>query len=449
MALRERFDREAGSVGVASGSAVEMTNGNGQHSFQEMKSRLHRALINRMDLTKLGALAPDQLNAEVSRLAEGVLATEAMPLSIVERERLVSEVRHELFGLGPLEPLLADPTISDILVNSHSRIYIERRGKLEVTNVAFKDDEHLMRVIERIVSSVGRRIDESSPMVDARLADGSRVNAIIPPLSIDGPVLSIRRFGTEPLRMSSLIEKNAVTRDIAEMLEMCVKARLNVLISGGTGAGKTTLLNALSGYIPEDERIVTIEDSAELQLQQPHVVRLETRPPNIEGRGEVTQRDLVRNALRMRPDRIVIGEVRGGESIDMLQAMNTGHDGSLTTVHANTPRDALTRLETMIQMTGMRLSDRAMRQQIASAINMVVQAARLSDGTRRVTSISEVTGMEGDTITMQEIFQFERTGVDREGRVIGRFRATGIRPRFAERLKACGLQMPRIMFEEM
>jgi pilus assembly protein CpaF len=426
-----------------------MPNGNGQHSFQEMKSRLHRALINRMDLTKLNALAPDQINAEVSRLAEGMLATEAMPLSTVERERLVNEVRHELFGLGPLEPLLADPTISDILVNSYRKIYIERRGKLEVTNVAFKDDEHLMRVIERIVSSVGRRIDESSPMVDARLQDGSRVNAIIPPLSIDGPVLSIRRFGTEPLRINTLIENRAMTRDIADMLEMCVKARLNILISGGTGAGKTTILNALSAFIPEDERIVTIEDSAELQLQQPHVVRLETRPPNIEGRGEVTQRDLVRNALRMRPDRIVIGEVRGGESIDMLQAMNTGHDGSLTTVHANTPRDALTRLETMIQMTGMRLSDRAMRQQIASAINMVVQAARLSDGTRRVTSISEVTGMEGDTITMQEIFQFERTGVDRDGRVVGRFRATGIRPRFAERLKACGLSMPRIMFEEM
>jgi pilus assembly protein CpaF len=449
MALRERFDREASTVGAAAGSVGEMSNGNGLHSFQEMKSRLHRALINRMDLTKLGALAPDQLNAEVSRLAEGVLAAEAMPLSTVERERLVNEVRHELFGLGPLEPLLADPTISDILVNSHSKIYIERRGKLEATNVAFKDDEHLMRVIERIVSSVGRRIDESSPMVDARLADGSRVNAIIPPLSIDGPVLSIRRFGAEPLRMSALVEKNAVTREIADMLEMCVRARLNVLISGGTGAGKTTLLNALSAFIPEDERIVTIEDSAELQLQQPHVVRLETRPPNIEGRGEVTQRDLVRNALRMRPDRIVIGEVRGGESIDMLQAMNTGHDGSLTTIHANTPRDALTRLETMIQMTGMRLSDRAMRQQIASAIQLVVQAARLSDGTRRMTSISEVTGMEGDTITMQEIFQFERTSVDREGRVIGRFRPTGIRPRFAERLKACGLQLPRIMFEEM
>jgi pilus assembly protein CpaF len=440
MALRERLIRETYPTDDA---------GSNQRDFQEIKSRLHRALINRMDLTKLGALAPEQLNAEVSRLAESVLAAEALPLSAIERERLVGEVRHELFGLGPLEPLLTDPTISDILVNSHSRIYIERGGKLEVTNVAFKDDEHLMRVIERIVSSVGRRIDESSPMVDARLADGSRVNAIIPPLSIDGPVLSIRRFGSEPLRMNALIEKRALTKEIAEMLEMCVKARLNVLISGGTGAGKTTLLNALSAFIPEDERIVTIEDSAELQLQQPHVVRLETRPPNIEGRGEVSQRDLVRNALRMRPDRIVIGEVRGGESIDMLQAMNTGHDGSLTTVHANTPRDALARLETMIQMTGMRLSDRAMRQQIASAINLVVQAARLSDGSRRITSISEITGMEGDTITMQEIFQYERTGIDREGKLTGRFRATGIRPRFSERLKACGIQLPRIFFEEM
>lgn len=427
--------------------------GNGQegtgHSFQEMKSRLHRALINRMDLTKLGTLTPEQVHAEVSRLAESVLAQEAMPLSSAERDRLVNDVQHELFGLGPLEPLLGDPTISDILVNAHGTIYVERRGKLEVTNVAFKDDEHLMRVIERIVSSVGRRIDESSPMVDARLRDGSRVNAIIPPLSIDGPVLSIRRFGAEPLRMNSLIDNKALTKDIADMLEMCVNARLNVLISGGTGAGKTTLLNALSAYIPETERIVTIEDSAELQLQQPHVVRLETRPPNIEGRGEVTQRDLVRNALRMRPDRIVIGEVRGGEAIDMLQAMNTGHDGSLTTIHANTPRDALARLETMIQMTGMRLSDRAMRQQIAAAIDLVLQVARLSDGTRRVTAISEITGMEGETITMQEIFQYERTGVDSQGQVIGRFRPTGIRPRFAERLKACGLQLPRVFFEEM
>ncbi len=442
MALRERLIGNQNVPGNGS-------DGTGQHSFQEMKARLHRTLINRMDLTKLSALTPDQVHAEVSRLAEAVLAQEAMPLSVSERERLVNDVQHELFGLGPLEPLLKDPTISDILVNSHDTIYIERRGKIEATTVRFKDDEHLMRVIERIVSSVGRRIDESSPMVDARLQDGSRVNAIIPPLSIDGPVLSIRRFGSDPLRMSSLVENNALTKDIADMLNMVVHARLNVLISGGTGAGKTTLLNALSAFIPENERIVTIEDSAELQLQQPHVVRLETRPPNIEGRGEVTQRDLVRNALRMRPDRIVIGEVRGGEAIDMLQAMNTGHDGSLTTIHANTPRDALARLETMIQMTGMRLSDRAMRQQVASAINLVVQVARLSDGSRRVTSISEITGMEGETITMQEIFMYERTGVDKEGKVLGRFRPTGIRPRFAERLKACGLQLPRVFFEEM
>ncbi|MCU1265798.1 MAG: type secretion system protein [Acidobacteria bacterium] len=448
MALRERFIKEASLPGavIGNGNSGEVS---GQHTFQEMKSRLHRALINRMDLTKLTSLAPDQLHAEVSRLAETVLVEEAMPLSAAERDRLVNEVQHELFGLGPLEPLLADSTISDILVNSHHTIYVERRGKLEATNVAFKDDEHLMRVIERIVSSVGRRIDESSPMVDARLKDGSRVNAIIPPLSIDGPVLSIRRFGAEPLRMTQLIEKRALTKDIADMLEMCVKARLNVLISGGTGAGKTTLLNSLSAYIPEDERIVTIEDSAELQLQQPHVVRLETRPPNIEGRGEVTQRDLVRNALRMRPDRIVIGEVRGGEAIDMLQAMNTGHDGSLTTIHANTPRDALSRIETMIQMTGMRLSDRAMRQQIASALDLVLQAARHPDGSRRVTSISEITGMEGDTITMQEIFLYERTGMDSQGQVLGRFRATGIRPRFAEKLKACGMQLPRVFFEDM
>jgi pilus assembly protein CpaF len=443
MALRERLIRETAAGPIVAGDA------NDPNSFQEMKSRLHRALINRMDLTKLTSMPAEQLNAEVSRLAESVLASEAMPLSAVERDKLVSEVQHELFGLGPLETLLSDPAISDILVNAHDSIYIERRGKLEVTNVAFKDDEHLMRVIERIVSSVGRRIDESSPMVDARLRDGSRVNAIIPPLSIDGPVLSIRRFGAEPLRMNSLIENRALTKEIADMLEMCVRARLNVVISGGTGAGKTTLLNALSAYIPENERIVTIEDSAELQLQQPHVVRLETRPQNIEGRGEVTQRDLVRNALRMRPDRIVIGEVRGGEAIDMLQAMNTGHDGSLTTIHANTPRDALSRLETMIQMTGMRLGERAMRQQVAAAIDIVLQVARLSDGSRRITSISEITGMEGDTITMQEIFQYERTGVDREGTVVGRFRATGIRPRFAEKLKACGLQLPRIFFEEM
>src|SRR5215203_4182517 len=445
MALRERYIKDV----VGGDAPLSDDSGVGQLYFQELKARLHHALISRMDLTKLNVLPPERLHAEVSRLAKELLVTENAPLSTVEREMLIAEVQHELFGLGPLESLLADPTISDILVNGHAHIYIERRGKLEKTNITFKDDEHLMRVIERIVSTVGRRIDESSPMVDARLQDGSRVNAIIPPLSIDGPVLSIRRFGADPLKMDRLIENGALTKEVALLFEMCVKAKLNVLISGGTGAGKTTLLNALSAYIPTDERIVTIEDSAELQMQQPHVVRLETRPPNIEGKGEVTQRDLVRNSLRMRPDRIVIGEVRGGEAIDMLQAMNTGHDGSLTTVHANTPRDALARLETMIQMTGMRLSDRAMRQQVASALNLVVQVARMSDGSRRVTSIAEITGMEGETITMQEIFQYERTGVDAQGQVLGRFRPTGIRPRFAERLKQCGLQLPRVFFEEM
>jgi pilus assembly protein CpaF len=439
MALRERYVKDT-AEGVAALAAEEGVYGN--QTFQELKARLHRSIITRLDLTKLNALAPDRVRSEVTRLVEELLIAEGTALSIIERDRLVNEVHNELFGLGPLEPLLADGTISDILVNSYSNIYIERRGKLEKTAISFKDDEHLMRVIERIVSTVGRRIDEAQPMVDARLTDGSRVNAIIPPLSIDGPVLSIRRFGADPLKMAQLIENGALTREIAMLFEMCVKARLNIIISGGTGAGKTTLLNALSAYIPTDERIVTIEDSAELQLQQPHVVRLETRPPNIEGKGEVTQRDLVRNALRMRPDRIVVGEVRGGEAIDMLQAMNTGHDGSLTTIHANTPRDTMARLETMIQMTGMRLSDRAMRQQIASAVDLVIQVARLTDGTRRITSISEITGMEGETMAMQEIFQFERAGIDSMGKVLGRFRGTGIRPRFAERLKQYGMQLP-------
>lgn len=437
MALRERYVRDG------DGTAARLDDGiYGNQSFQEIKARLHRAIITRMDLTKLNTLPSDRIHSEVSRLAEDLLLAENLPLSTIERDRLVSEVHHELFGLGPLEPLLADPTISDILVNSYANIFIERRGKLEKTAISFKDDEHLMRVIERIVSTVGRRIDEAQPMVDARLPDGSRVNAIIPPLAIDGPTLSIRRFGTDPLKMPALIEHGALTKEIAILFEMCVRARLNVIISGGTGAGKTTLLNAMSAYIPADERIVTIEDSAELQLQQPHCVRLETRPPNIEGRGEITQRDLVKNSLRMRPDRIVVGEVRGGEAIDMLQAMNTGHDGSLTTIHANSPRDALSRLETMIQMTGMRLSDRAMRQQIASAVNLVIQVARLTDGTRRIVSIYEITGMEGEMITMQEIFLFERTGVDSAGKVVGRFRTTGIRPRFAERLKQYGMQLP-------
>ena len=438
MALRERYINSNGD-----GTATALDESiYGNKLFQEMKARLHSEIVKRLDLTKLHTLPPDRVHAEVSRMAEGLLLAEEVPLSTIERDRLVSEVHHELFGLGPLEPLLADQTITDILVNSYANIYIERRGKLERTSISFKDDEHLMRVIERIVSRVGRRIDEASPMVDARLPDGSRVNAIIPPLAIDGPTLSIRRFGTDPLKMPALIENGALTKEIAILFEMCVRARLNIVISGGTGAGKTTLLNAMSAYIPADERIVTIEDSAELQLQQPHVVRLETRPMNIESKGEITQRDLVRNSLRMRPDRIVVGEVRGGEAIDMLQAMNTGHDGSLTTIHANTPRDSLARLETMIQMTGMRLSDRAMRQQIASAVNLVIQVARLTDGTRRIVSISEITGMEGEMITMQEIFQFERTGVDAAGKVIGRFRTTGIRPRFAERLKQYGMQLP-------
>jgi len=445
MALRERLVREPNSA-ASTLMRGEETRTDG---LQEMKARLHRLIINRMDLSKLDQLSPEQINAEVARLLKDILVAEDAPLSAVERERLVDELHYELFGLGPLETLLADSEISDILVNSPGKVYIERKGKLEKTNITFKDDEHLMRVIERIVSSVGRRIDEASPMVDARLKDGSRVNAIIPPLSLDGPVLSIRRFGSEPLRMFKLLEYQMLTKDMADMFEMCVKARLNILISGGTGAGKTTLLNSLSAFIPHDQRIVTIEDSAELQLQQPHVVRLETRPPNIEGKGEVTQRDLVKNALRMRPDRIVIGEVRAGEAIDMLQAMNTGHDGSLTTVHANSTRDALARLETMIQMTGMRLSDRAMRQQIASAVHIVIQVARLSDGTRRITSVSEITGMEGDTISMQEVFQFERRGIDAEGRVIGRFRPRGVRPRFAEILKVHGMQLPRVFFEEV
>ena len=443
MSLREKLTGEADNNGLLVRSAGASTT---TPDLQEAKARLHRSIINRLDLSKLNLLTPKQTLAEVEEIARDILTKEAIPLSTTECDQLVEEVRHELFGLGPLEMLLSDPTISDILVNAPNLVFIERRGKLERANIAFKDKDHLMRVIERIVSSVGRRIDEASPMVDARLADGSRVNAIIPPLALDSPILSIRRFGANPLHMNNLIEKGALTPQIAEMLQMCVRARLNILISGGTGAGKTTLLNALSAFIPEDERIITIEDSAELLLQQLHVVRLETRPRNIEGSGEVAQRDLVKNALRMRPDRIVIGEVRGEEAIDMLQAMNTGHDGSLTTIHANTPRDALARLETMIQMAGLRISDRAMRWQISSALSLVIQVARLSDGTRRLTSISEIIGMEGETITMQEIFKFEREGIDENGIVIGRFVPTGVRPRFAERLKTSGLHLPSSFF---
>lgn len=446
MALRERLN-----AGSNQSQTVSQANGHshfGPLSVLEMKARLHRALINRLDLSKLNLLTPNQTRAEIARLAKELLTGEDVPLSALEREELIEDVHHELFGLGPLEPLLADPTISDILVNSPYKIYIERGGKLERSGVTFNDNAHVLRVIERIVSSVGRRIDEASPMVDARLSDGSRVNAVIPPVALDGPILSIRRFGAEPLRMEKLLAKSALTPDMATFFEMCVRARLNILISGGTGAGKTTLLNALSSYIPEDERIVTIEDSAELLLQQPHVVRMETRPSNIEGRGEITQRDLVRNALRMRPDRIVIGEVRGGEAIDMLQAMNTGHDGSLTTIHANTPRDALGRIETMIQMAGLKLSAAASKQQIASAINMVIQVARLSDGTRRIISVSELNGLEKKAIAMQEIFRFERQGVDADGRVLGRFRPTGALPRVAEKLAVCGLHLPDNFFQE-
>src|SRR5499433_238354 len=414
MALRERYVKDRNGSGT-SATLDDVLYGN--QAFQEMKARLHRAIISRMDLTKLNSLAPDRVAAEVSRLAEDLLTAENTPLSLVERERLVSEVHDELFGLGPLEPLLADGTISDILVNSYANIYIERRGKLEKTAIAFKDDEHLRRVIERIVSTVGRRIDEAQPMVDARLQDGSRVNAIIPPLAIDGPVLSIRRFGTDPLRMPQLIQNGALTREVAILFEMCVRARLNMVISGGTGAGKTTLLNALSAFIPPDERIVTIEDSAELQLQQPHVVRLETRPSNIEGKGGVAQRDLVRNALRMRPDRIVIGEVRGGEAIDMLQAMNTGHDGSLTTVHANTSRDALARLETMLLMAGLAIPVKAIRDYMSSALDLIIHLARLSDGTRKVVRVTEIVGMEEEVVTTQDVFVFEQQGIDESGNV--------------------------------
>jgi pilus assembly protein CpaF len=370
-----------------------------------------------------------------------------MPLSMSERDVILGEVIDEVFGLGPLEPLLRDPTISDILVNTYKQVYVERSGRLERLPTTFQDDKHLMRVIDRIVSGVGRRVDDSSPMVDARLPDGSRVNAIIPPLAVDGPLLSIRRFPAERLKAEDLLPIKSLTRPMLEFLEHSVKNRLNMLISGGTGAGKTTLLNVLSSFIPDRERIVTIEDAAELQLQQEHVGRLETRPPNVEGKGAIRQRQLVINSLRMRPDRIVIGEVRGEEALDMLQAMNTGHDGSLTTVHANTPRDALSRIETMISMGAMNLPERAMRQQIASAIQIVVQQTRMSDGTRKVTSISEITGMEGDVITMQEIFCFEKLGLSQDGKVIGRFRATGVRPKACERLKASGVHLPADMFE--
>jgi pilus assembly protein CpaF len=389
----------------------------------------------------------DEVRREVGQILEALVVGESTPMNLQERERLAQEVLDEVFGLGPLEPLLADPTVADILVNTYKQVYIERKGVLERTSIQFRDDAHLMSIIDRIVSAIGRRVDESSPMVDARLADGSRVNAIIPPLAIDGPCLSIRRFGQDPLTAEDLIANSTLTAPMLELLQGCVKARLNVLISGGTGAGKTTFLNVLSSYISNRERIVTIEDAAELQLNQDHVVRLETRPANIEGKGAIYQRQLVINSLRMRPDRIIVGEVRGEEALDMLQAMNTGHDGSLTTIHANTPRDALARLETMVAMANLNIPENAIRRQIASAIDVVIQISRMSDGTRKIVSIAEITGMEGDVVTMQDIFVFRKRGIKETGEVIGDFMPTGIRPKFGERLMVTGIRLPMSMFE--
>jgi pilus assembly protein CpaF len=416
--------------------------------FNELKTKIHLKLLGLLDLTRLEEASESALQEDLRRGVEMILTEEKIPLPAPEKDRLCREIRHELLGYGPLEPLLADPSINDILVNRFDRVFLERRGKLEPSIIRFTDNAHLLKIIEKIASGVGRRIDESSPMVDARLPDGSRVNAIIPPLALDGPALSIRKFSRDPIKVEDLINFGAITSDMAEVLHGMVEARLNILISGGTGTGKTTFLNVLSGFIPNDERIITIEDSAELQLQQDHVVRLETRPPNLEGQGEVTQRDLVRNALRMRPDRIILGEVRSGEALDMLQAMNTGHDGSLATIHANSPRDALTRLETMVSMAGLSIPDRAIRHQIASAINVVIQLARLSDGSRKMMNMYEIVGMEGDMITMQEIFAFNMMGLTEDKKVKGRFMATGIRPKFMKRLEAMGLKLPSSLFQE-
>ncbi|MGA3318253.1 MAG: CpaF family protein [Candidatus Korobacteraceae bacterium] len=416
-------------------------------AYQELKTTLHRELLGKIDLEKLTSLEDVRARAQVQQVIQDLIVELETPLSTSERDRLAREVLHEVFGLGPLEPLLQDGTINDILVNTYRKVYVERAGRLEKTNVVFKDDAHLSHIIDKIVSQVGRRIDESSPMCDARLPDGSRVNVIIPPLAVDGPILSIRRFGKIPIGPEQILANRTVTAPIFEALKAAVRAKLNIVISGGTGAGKTTLLNVLSGYISDTERIVTIEDSAELQLQQEHVVRLECRPPNVEGKGAVRQRELVINALRMRPDRIIVGEVRGEEALDMLQAMNTGHDGSLTTIHANTPRDAVARLETMALMSNLNLPEKALRQQIASAIALVVQIARMSDGTRRITYVSEITGMTGDVVAMQDIFVFEKLGIDVSGRVLGRFKATGVSPKFAERLKKAGIILPASVFE--
>ena len=415
--------------------------------YQELKSSVHRDLISRVDLERVATQRDEYTRGQVLSVIQDLVSNLKTPLSGRERERLSLEVLDEVFGLGPLEPLLQDPTVNDILVNGPKQVYVERAGVLEESNVMFKDNAHLMNIIDKIVSAIGRRVDESSPMVDARLADGSRVNVIIPPLAIDGPHISIRRFGHIPITEDDLLRNQTLTQPMLELLRGAVKSRLNVIISGGTGAGKTTLLNVLSGYISEKERIVTIEDSAELQMKQRHCVRLETRPSNIEGKGAVMQRQLVINSLRMRPDRIVVGEVRGEEALDMLQAMNTGHDGSLTTVHANTPRDALARVETMAMMANLNLPEKAVRRQIASAVQLVVQISRFNDGTRRITHLSEITGMEEDVVSMQDVFVFEKKGVSQDGKVLGAFTATGIRPKFAERLKASGINVPAAWFD--
>jgi pilus assembly protein CpaF len=425
---------------------VHRTPGNG---YGKIKNTLHKKILEEIDLENLHRVDEETIRRETRRLILSTLDREKAPLTFTEREKVSEEILDELFGLGPLEPLLADPTISDILVNGYNQVYIERAGVLEKTAIEFTDDQHLMRIIDRIVSRVGRRVDESSPMVDARLADGSRVNAIIPPLALDGPSMSIRRFGADPLRAEDLLANNTFTEPMLRLMNGVVEGRLNVLVSGGTGSGKTTLLNVLSAFIPERERIVTIEDAAELKLKQEHVVRLETRPPNIEGKGSIRQRELVINALRMRPDRIVVGEVRGEEALDMLQAMNTGHEGSLTTIHANSPRDALSRLETMVSMANLNLPDKAVRQQIASAINVVIQVSRMMDGSRKVISLSEVTGMEGPVVTMQDLFEYKRRGFDEEGKVQGQFEASGIRPKFTEKLFGAGIELPAELFQRI
>ncbi|HEY1341402.1 MAG TPA: CpaF family protein [Bryobacteraceae bacterium] len=417
--------------------------------YQELKFALHRKLLDRINLDALAGIENDRIRAEVRQAVLALVENEPTLLTAAEKQQISNEVLHEVFGLGPLEPLLHDPTISDILVNGHGQVYVERRGILELTSVRFHDDGHLLRIIDKIVSAVGRRVDESNPMVDARLSDGSRVNAIIPPLAVDGPLLSIRRFGIDKLMFVDLVEKQALTPGMMRLLEAAVKARLNIIVSGGTGAGKTTLLNALSAFISPRERIITIEDAAELQLKQPHLARLETRPANVEGHGAVRQRQLLINSLRMRPDRIVVGEVRGEEALDMLQAMNTGHDGSLTTIHANSPRDAIARLEVMVSLANANMHLQAIRQQVASAVHILVQAARLSDGTRRVVNITEVTGIETDVVTLQDVFVFEKRGVSPDGKVMGRFAATGILPKFNEKLVAAGIRLPVDLFDEV